>query len=270
MSRRAVVLILAAVIAAAVAIPALADPGPTAMTASVKGLSKRALAKAKNSMRQVRVAKRVARRGVETAEDAETAASAAQTSASTAQTAAAGALRAAASASEKAGGAELNSKEAKAEVASMRPKIGFAEGTKATTSETFVKLDEGPSVTLDVGTSGLIQVWAQAKVADGGVVSLYEDGQPVAGQADCFGGSEPPDEENGVLFASPGGSSGGEEALLIGTPASLPFCSTIGPPGPVLFQSTAGQHTFELRYAACGCSGTATFSERRLVVAPLP
>lgn len=275
MSRRAVVLILAGVIAAAVAIPALADPGPTAQSASVKGLSKRALAKAKDSLRTARKAKRVARRAARVADGAETAASVAQGTASAAQSAAAaaqgsaaGALKAATSASEKAGGAELNAKETRAEVASMRPKIGFAEGAVATDSESFVKLDGGPSVTVTVPPTGLVQVWAQAAISgeDEGVVSLYEDGQPVAGQAEC--------SVEDTLFSStpPVG-----EAQLVGTPAVPNLgggCGAFGAPAPVLFRSTTGEHSFELRYAACSCSGVTpekmTFSERRLVVQPLP
>jgi hypothetical protein len=264
MSRRGLVILLAAVIAAAVAIPALADSGTTAKSASVRGLSKRALAKAKLSLRLSRGAKRLAHRAAGNA-------TAALSASTVAKNEATQAFAKAASAREVAGGANFIAEQAKEAVAATRGVIGFAEGSKSTGSETFVKLGEGPAVTVTVPSSGLIQVWAQAKVSDGGVVSLYEDGHPVAGQANCFGEPEPPEEETGVLFASPGGGEGGEGALTIGTPASLPLCSTLGPPGPVMFQSTLGPHTFELRYAFCGCSGTeVTFSERRLVVQPLP
>lgn len=275
MSRRAVVLILAGVIAAAVAIPALADSGPTAKTASVKGLSKRALAKAKDSLRMARAAKRAANRAANAANDAEAVAHTAQSTASAAQSAAtaasgsaAGALKAATSASEKAGGAELNAKEAKAEVASTRPKIGVAAGTVSSKSLSFEKLSGGPSVTVNVPPTGLVQVWAQALIEGEGAVSLYEGNQPVEGQAiDCNGAK-------GVLFAAetPLG-----EPVLAATPAAYSIsgaCATLGAPGPVLFRSTAGEHTFELRYAACSCSegppDEATFSKRQLVVAPLP
>jgi len=274
MSRRAVVLILAGVIAAAVAIPALANPSTTAVSASVKSLSKRALAKAKDSLRLARSAKRSARQAQNLANGAEASASAAQGSASAAQTAAsaaqgsaANALKAATSASEKAGGAELNAKEAKAEVASTRAKIGLAEDPATTESESFVKLSGGPSVTVNVPPTGLIQVWAQALVEGEGAVSLYEGNQPVEGQAiDCNGVKD-------VLFAAeppPG------EPVLAGTPAAYSItgaCATLGAPGPVLFRTTSGEHTFELRYAACSCGGPpeeATFAERRLYVQPLP
>jgi hypothetical protein len=277
MSRRAVVLILAGVIAAAVAIPALADPGLTAKSASVKSLSKRALAKAKDSLRLARSAKRSARQAQNAANDAETTARAAQGSASTAQSAAtaasgsaASALKAATSASEKAGGAELNAKEAKAEVASTRPRVGFAEGSAATESDAFVKLSGGPSVTVTVPPTGLVQVWGQALVdSDAGgadaAVSLYEDGQQVAGQAECG-------ETKGVLFAG----AALDEPELVATPAVPNLngtCGSLGAPAPVLFRSTSGEHSFELRYASCTCTGASekvTFSQRRLVVQPLP
>jgi hypothetical protein len=49
------------------------------------------------------------------------------------------------------------------------------------------------------------------------------------------------------------------------------FCATVGAPSPVTFQTTPGAHTYELRYAFCGCSGTeVTFSNRRLWVNPIP
>lgn len=276
MSRRVVVILLAGVIAAAVAIPALAaSGGGSAKSASVKGLSVRALAKAKASLRAARAAKRGAHRAATAASEARDAAAAAQGSATAAELSAGAANGSAANASkqatladEKAGGANLKAEEAKEAVAATKTHLDVAEGSVSTESETFVKLADGPVVTLPVAGSGLVQVWAGAEVNDGGAVSLYEDGQQVVGQAKCLGGES---DADGVLFASPGGGAGGEEPLLLGTPATLDLCSTLGAPGPVIFQSSPGSHTFELRYsAACSCSGTATFSERRLVVQPLP
>jgi hypothetical protein len=259
MSRKGVVLMLAAVVAVAVAIPALADSGTSAKTASVRGLSTRALAKAKVALRISRGAKRTAHRAASSANSAQAAASSAQTSA-------AGALKAASSASEKAGGAQLKAEEAKATVASTVPHIGFTEGSVSTESLSFVELG-GPSVTLTVPTSGLVQVWGQANIEGPGAVSLYEGGHPVEGQAiDCNGAKD-------VLFSAEPQIG---ETQLVGTPAAPSVtgaCGSLGAPGPVLFQTTTGQHTFEFRYAACSCGGPpekATFSERRLVVAPLP
>ncbi len=275
MSRRAVVILLAGVIAAAVAIPALAASGGGARSASVKGLSVRALAKAKASLRAARAAKRGVHRAATSASEARDAAAAAQGSANAAQVSANAANGAAANASkqatladEKAGGAELKAKEASEAVAATKTRVDVAEGSVSTESTSFEKLgDDGPAVTVQVPTTNLVQVWAQALVDGPGAVSLYEDGQQVEGQAlDCNGAK-------GVLFAlEPFG-----EPELAGTPASFSVtgdCATLGAPGPVLFQVATGTHTFELRYAACSCGGgppeEATFSERRLVVQPLP
>ncbi|MBS1863990.1 MAG: hypothetical protein JSS68_20015 [Actinobacteria bacterium] len=253
MSRRALVTVLAAAIALAVAIPALADSGTSARTASVHRLSKRALAKAKVALRLSRGAKRTAHRAASTA--------------TVAQSAAVGAVKTAVSAGEKAAVAARQAEEAKGVVASARPQAGFAAAEVATESESFVKLDGGPAVTLTVPQSGLIQVWAQATLGGEGAVALFEDGKPMPGQ-----GCEPSPGPEAPLFAAPGSSSGSGETFTIGTPADL-SCGSFGPPGPVLFQTAPGRHEYELRYASCGCEpplAKATFSQRRLVVQPLP
>ncbi|MBS1881115.1 MAG: hypothetical protein JST31_16505 [Actinobacteria bacterium] len=253
MSRRALVTVLAAVIALAVAIPALADSGTSARTASVHGLSKRALAKAKLALRLSRGAKRQAHRAASTA--------------TAAQAVAAGAAKSASSADEKAAVAARQAEEAKGTVAAGRPQVGFAAAAVSTGSEAFVELDGGPAVTLTVPQSGLIQVWAQATLDADGAVALYEDGRPMPGQG-CEPSSPPGSEV--PLFAAPGGSPG--ETFTVGTPAG-PSCGSFGPPGPVLFQTSPGRHEYELRYASCGCEpppAEATFSERRLVVQALP
>jgi hypothetical protein len=152
MSRRVTVMLLAAVIAAAIAIPALADSGPTAETASIHGLSKRALAKAKLALRISRAAKRVSLRSASSAAKAQAAATAAST---VAKSEVAQAFAKSASAREVAGGAELKSKETAAAFAGTRPVIGSAEESVSTTSlKTFVKLEEGPSVTVTVPQTG--------------------------------------------------------------------------------------------------------------------
>lgn len=53
------------------------------------------------------------------------------------------------------------------------------------------------------------------------------------------------------------------------------FCANTGGPGTVLLGPLSqGQHTLQLRYAACSCgdeqAGQATFSNRRLWVRPAP
>jgi hypothetical protein len=142
----------------------------------------------------------------------------------------------------------------------------FAEatGTESTASGTYVQLPGGPSVTVTVPASGVIDVAAQATLTDAssadGAVALFEDGAPMPGQADCTG-------VDPGLFVIP-------EALgnTGGTPAGLGLaCVTLGAPGEVVFHTTPGQHTYELRYAACGCNtGTAFFADRRLYVTPRP
>lgn len=272
MSRRAVVILLAGVIAAAVAIPALAAAGGGAKSASVKGLSVRALAKAKAALRNARAAKRSVHRAATSASEARDAAAAAQGSATASQSSASSASSAAANASkqatladEKAGGANLKAEEAKEALAATKPHLDVAEGPVTTESTSFQKLADGPAVSVEVPTSDLVQVWAQALIDGPGAVSLYEDGKPAEGQAlDCNGA-------NGVLF-----SLDAPEPILAATPAAFSVssdCATLGAPGPVLFQVATGTHSFELRYAACSCGGPpelATFSERRLVVQPLP
>jgi hypothetical protein len=153
---------------------------------------------------------------------------------------------------------------------------GYAETPAAestgSTSE-YVSLG-GPSLSITVpqashapGGIGLIQVAAQAHVGDdAGAVSLYQDGSPMAGQSelcDQFVGTPGP-----ALFASADGVGGDW-----GTPASVVYfggCASPAPAGPVEFSTTPGDHTYELRYAFCGCAGTdATFSQRKLWVTPL-
>jgi hypothetical protein len=252
------VMVLAAVIAVAVAIPALAAGGG-AEAGSVRGLSLRALAKGKLALRTSRGAKR-------SAHAAAASAALAQTAAAGAKAAATEAFGKAATASEKAGGAELKANEAKEAFASTHVKIAVAEGTQTVIGEAFEKLPEGPAVNVTVppGT-GLVQVWAQATVREEGDVSLYIDNQQAPGQAECAA----PSAGEGGLFENPTGPP----AITLGTPAAGPECATSGAPAPVIFQTTAGPHTFELRYAACGCVGPpfeSTFSERRLIVQPLP
>jgi hypothetical protein len=152
----------------------------------------------------------------------------------------------------------------------------FAEVSgSATTSSTsdYVSLG-GPAVTLSVSQAAsapsgtaLIEVAAQTHIDDdAGAVALYQDGSPMPGQSDVcdqVAGTPGP-----ALFTSTDGLSG-----TWSTPASIVFtgnCGSTGPAAPVMFVTTPGKHTYELRYAFCGCSGSdATFSQRRLWVTPL-
>jgi hypothetical protein len=138
--------------------------------------------------------------------------------------------------------------------------------TVTTSSESYVAKD-GPSVTVTVPKPGLIDVWAQFDTtdADGGAISLFEDGKQVPGQADCD-----PDVLNALVLVEGGGSSPGNP-LTASTPAAVDVafgCVTFGAPGPVQFQRPPGQHTYELRYAdPCPCAGS-EFSNRILRVGP--
>jgi hypothetical protein len=154
----------------------------------------------------------------------------------------------------------------------------FAQATGAVSTDSevdYVALPAGPTsqpnVTITVGASGTIQVAAQAFIdEEAGAVSLFEDGTIMPGQSDVceqalFGDPGPP------LFTSPDGFPGGG---TWSTPASDPLlgnCASTGPAAPVMFQTTPGTHTYELRYAYCGCTpgDSAEFSQRKLWVTAL-
>jgi hypothetical protein len=154
------------------------------------------------------------------------------------------------------------------------PAFAEVSGTATTGSTSdYVSLG-GPAVSVTVsqaanapGGTALIEVAAQAHIDDdAGAVALYQDGSPMPGQSDIcdqVAGTPGP-----ALFTSTDGLSG-----TWSTPASLVVtgnCGSTGPAAPVMFVTTPGQHTYELRYAFCGCSGSdATFSQRRLWVTPL-
>jgi hypothetical protein len=129
---------------------------------------------------------------------------------------------------------------------------------------TYVPLG-GPSVTVTIPPSGLFQVAASAiGDDDDGLVSLYQDGSQMPGQVgDGICGVD------GALF----GTYTAVPGLRWGTPMNIfgGCLGVTGAPSPVVFQTTPGPHTYDLRYAYCGCSGTqATFSDVRLFVTPLP
>ena len=144
---------------------------------------------------------------------------------------------------------------------SVRVKQAVAKAEAETESEPPVQLSGGPSVTVTVPSSGLIEVWAQATVDGPGYATLFEDGQMMPGQAELCS----PEPGLGTLFSA----FGGPEPETVATPAANGVCATTGAPGPVLFQTAPGQHTYELRYGACGCAGEpVVFSNRSLRVAP--
>lgn len=148
-------------------------------------------------------------------------------------------------------------------------KIVSAEssGTVNTASQAYVGLG-GPSVTVHVPPPGLVDVWARVDIednADGGAVALFVDGQLAPGQSPFCD----PDISHALLLWE-GTSSGGP--VTVSTPSAIigagSGCGTLGPPGPVQISTTAGSHTFELRYAdPCPC-GSSQFSNRLLRVGP--
>ena len=233
MTRKLTVLGLAVVLVAAVAIPVVAQE--RVVTPKLQKISKRALKKSRTALRTSRAAMRQAQSAKSQARMATGIGNAAVSAAGNAQ----------------------------ATIASTRVRSGFAPEPVTTGSEEFVALG-GPAVEVTVPPSGLIEVWAQATISEDGAVSLYEDGRPLGGQAEQCGPGGP-----GVLFAVEGSLG---NPLAVATPAGpgIGICGSLGAPAPVLFQTTPGTHTYELRYADCGCEGNepAGFSDRRLFVGP--
>jgi hypothetical protein len=244
MNSRLTILVLTALIALGVVVPAIGQT--TTVAPKVKpDLSARALAKARlalltarSAKSQSRVAARTAQAAVNTATDAKTAAAATQ-----------------------------------AALDSTKVQSGSAAGAIGTESKSYVQLAGGPSVTVDVPSSGLIEVWAQATFAGEGAIALFEDGQLMPGQSQFCA----PNEEGRALIAVLETAEPLEENT-VATPGAIGFggfggpliCGTFGPPSSVLFQTTPGKHTYELRYqlAECPCSPGVTFSKRSLRVAP--
>jgi hypothetical protein len=164
------------------------------------------------------------------------------------------------------------------------PSFAFAQaaGSVSTSNTNSYQDFGGPTVTVDVPASRFIEVGASAFVqGEAGAVSLFDvSGSgpplPVAGQSDiCDEISGAPDGV-GLLFTSLGDGFLNGTYSTPATPDLLGgFCANTGGPGTVLLGPLSqGQHTLQLRYAACGCgdnqTGQATFSNRRLWVRPAP
>jgi hypothetical protein len=198
------------------------------VTPRLEAISKRALQKSRTALKTSRSAKRQSRRAEEAAQ--------------VATGSAAGAA---------------------ADINSTRIRTAVADGEAGTSFEGFVALAGGPLVEVTVPASGLIEVWAQATIDGDGAVSLYEDGRPLPGQAEVCA----PGPGTGVLF---GVEASVGEPIVVGTPTAvgLGICGSLGAPGPVLFRTSPGVHTYELRYADCGCGDSPVFSDRRLSIGP--
>ena len=269
MARRYLITALALVVALAAITPTLGAAGTQSL-----------VDKSAFPVRTAKKAKQIAKRAKAIAREANAAAAAAQTTASDAASIADQAKSDAAAAQNTANGAAATANTAKgtadataAELAGLRAKTDTDAPTVTTTEQnTYVDLG-GPSVTVTVPASGLIEVWAQISTVDG-AVSLFEDGQQVPNQDpddNClsFGGGPPPPTD--PLLAGPGG---GPPPITLSTPGSVSFagCGSTTAPAPVLFKTSPGQHTYDLRYASCGCSAPAPaeFADRMLTVAPRP
>jgi Collagen triple helix repeat (20 copies) len=138
-------------------------------------------------------------------------------------------------------------------------------GPVTTTNDTAYVPLGGPTLTTTIPPSGLFQVTASTlNDDDPGAVSLYQDGVQMPGQIDS-GGQCGPDGDLFTAFAA-------TPPTRFGTPAApgAADCAVIGPAGPVLFQTTPGVHTYELRYAMLGGGSQATFIDVRLLVTPIP
>jgi hypothetical protein len=248
MTRKAMVSALAIVLVVAVAVPVMAAQDTVLTPRVTQELSKRALAKARMALRSARGADQKAKQ---------------------ARSAATRASRTGIRALAAARNAQVAAGTANAAIEATKVRAGVAAAGATTASESFVALPGGPSVAVTVPPSGLIEVWAQVTMDEAGAVSLFQDGAEMPGQSESCG---PPGGGGALLsgeaLAIP------ETPVALATPATPPFCATDGPPSPVLFQTTPGAHTYELRYASCGCGGgetsPVTFSERRLFVATRP
>jgi hypothetical protein len=261
MSRRSVTAGLAIVAAVAVAVPAIAQDlqSPTPLAANVKKvgkdarkLSKKAIKRANKALKKARNARRLAGQGAPGAPGTPGAP----------------------------GGPGPAGPQGPAGGGGAAPFFAQAPGAVATAvADQYVPLG-GPEVTVNVpqaangpAGTGFIQVAAQAVIGDdAGAVSLFQDTAPMQGQSQLCSDILP-DDPGPPLFASPDGLGFGD--AIWSTPGTLNgafSCANSGAAGPVLFETTPGPHTYELRYAYCGCDvpGTeATFSERKLWVTPL-
>jgi len=153
----------------------------------------------------------------------------------------------------------------------LRIQSASQAGTVSTSSDDYQDLG-GPALTVTVPDSGLVELWAEAAIGSevGGSVSLFMDGQPHPDQSEFCGTGDAGEEG---LFMVLGSGNPGDPPWIGGTPTTpgaFSCGSEGGSPGSVLIEAPAGQHTFDLRYATCGCPGTAEFSDRVLRIAPRP
>jgi hypothetical protein len=267
MQTRSLVIAIALVLALAVAAPTIgATTNRGVIAENALDIAKDARGIAKSAKRTANRARGAAQSALDIANGANAAANVASTKADNAQGTANDAGTAAANAASKADGAASKADAVAADLAASKVKSASAGGTVSTSNETSYEDLGGPSVSVAVPASGLIQVWAQATMTDG-AVSLFEDGQQVPDQDPnqlCSGGGTPPPGD--ALIAAFGGTA------TLSTPAAFNPSGCGGPsgPSPVMFKTSPGSHTYSLQYASCGCGGQADFSDRFLAVSPVP
>jgi hypothetical protein len=265
MQSRSLVAAIALVLALAVAAPTIGATTSRGVVAdNALDVAKDARSIAKSAKRTANRARGAAQSALDIANGANAAANVASTKADNAQAAANDAASKAGAASTAAGNAADKADAVAAEVAAGKSDSQTLNGLVTTSNETAYQDLGGPSVTVTVPASGLIQVWA-AVDAEEGSVSIFEGNSQLAGQDDnsvCDGVS-------GALLAVPGTPD-----AFVTTANAFPlggFCGSPGPPAPVLLKASPGERTFTMRYADCGCDpADATFSDRFLAVAPLP
>jgi hypothetical protein len=154
------------------------------------------------------------------------------------------------------------------------PKIQFAavSGGVTTPQDTYQDLG-GPSLTVEVPASGLVDVYAQVSFdVNQGAVALYDGASPAAGQDPSVCGPQGPGGPPGIISVDPTSVPVTPPVpVATGTTPGLIQCGTLGPPTPLLFQLSPGTHTLNLRYASCGCpGGDPEFSNRKLWASPRP
>ncbi len=266
MQTRSLVVAIALVLALAVAAPTIgATTNQRGVIAeNALDVAKQAREIAKSAKRTANRARGVAESALNIANGANAAANVASTKADNASSAASDAAGKADAASSAASAAASKADAAAAGLAALKAKSQTLNGSVTTSNETDYQDLGGPSVSITVPSSGLVQVWAAADVEEGSV-SIYEDNSQLADQ-----------DPNGLCDGVPGAllAVPGTPDAFVTTANAAPFggfCGAPGPPSAVLFKATPGEHTYTMRYADCGCDpADATFSDRFLAVSPLP
>jgi hypothetical protein len=264
MQTRSFVVAIALVLALAVAAPTIGATNTRGVVAeNALDIAKQSREIAKTAKRAAGKARGIAQSALTTANTASTAATAAANKADAASADAAAASSKADAASTAAGAASAKADAVAADLNATKSKSQSLAGSVTTANETDYQDLGGPSVTVTVPASGLIEVWATVD-AEEGAISLFEDGNQVPDLDPNFVCDGP----NGALLSVPGSPD-----AVVSTANAVPFGGLCGQPGPataILLHVTPGPHTYSLRYADCGCDPgvDGTFSDRSLTVAP--